>query len=198
MGEALLHNSRLRTELTARRQPGRGQAWLQPPSQPGHGTAPWHADTLAVPPRRQGQNGAGSSVHTNNVEHNFCPKSGLTDYSPPPKPQRYPNSLLHRKFNFSKPLRYGNYPKLSCPTAAPVTSQSARNRMKLPSKHSCYSCPSPSSFAFLQKIDFKSLPPNFSFPSLIPFYKRTSRKQSSFLPSSLLPNSSFSIVHLIS
>lgn len=146
------------------------------------------------PPPRQGQNGAGSSVHTDNLEHNFCPKPGLTDYSPPPKAQRCPN--LHRKFNFSKSLRYGNYSKLSCLIAAPVTSQPARNRTIIPPKHSCYSRPSHSSFAFLQKIDFKSLPPNSSFPSLIPFYKRTSRKQSSFLSSFLLPNS-FSVVHLI-
>lgn len=37
-------------------------------------------------------------------EHNFCLKSGLDEYSPPPEPQNYPNLLLHRKFNFLKPL----------------------------------------------------------------------------------------------
>lgn len=37
-------------------------------------------------------------------EHNFCLKSGLAEYSPPPEPQNYPNLLLHRKCNFLKPL----------------------------------------------------------------------------------------------
>lgn len=71
-----------------------------------HIISQWHSYTLpCLPPQTRVRIEPEDLSTLTTIEHNFCLKSGLIEYSPLPEPQNYPNLLLHRKFNFLKPLR---------------------------------------------------------------------------------------------